>query len=428
MDALKAKLFSSATARGSKTGTHPQHPRISWRKLWLRSGRSTVRLLRGSALAAIMAMTAVAVMAPAGAQAQISIGISVNFAPPPLPVYEQPPIVEADDMWIPGYWAWDDDDYDYYWVPGTWAQAPQPGLLWTPAWWEWSNGNYAFHEGYWAEHIGYYGGVVYGHGYDGSGYEGGYWQSNHFYYNRSVNNITNVNITNVYTKTMIVNGSPTASFNGPGGATVRPTPQQTAYAQESHTPPTSLQTQHVRAAAAMPALRASANHGAPPIAATDKPAAFEGAGVVKAARAGGDYHPPAAAVQRQAQVHAAHGEGAAPAAPVEPHAPDAKPAPAAAPEAPKRDMDSHTTDVPPAHTGTDRTGADMGAPPAKPEVKPEVRPTPAPKPVTHAAPARPKARPAPPRPAGHPRPQAAHAPQPQKAPPPHDDKRKDQPN
>jgi hypothetical protein len=359
-----------------------------------------------------MAFSVATLTGAATAQAQISIGFSVNFAPPPLPVYEQPPIVEPDDIWIPGYWAWDDDDYDYYWVPGTWAEAPQPGLLWTPAWWGWSDGVYAFHDGYWADHIGYYGGVVYGHGYNGSGYEGGYWQNNHFFYNRTVNNITNVHITTVYSKTVIVEGSPTASFNGPGGATARPTPQQTQYAQERHVPPTSLQTQNVRAAAAVPELRASANHGAPPIAATARPAAFKGPDVVKAARAGGDYHPPEAAVQRQAQARAAHGDGAPP------------------PSAASAHMDA----APPA-----RTGGEVAAPPAKPEVRAAPTEKPAedmappkpaedrapPKPAEDRSPPKPTGRPAPSKSAGPPHPAAQHAPPHEKAPAPHDDKRKD---
>ena len=39
----------------------------------------------------------------------------------PPPVYVQPPCPAPGDIWIPGYWAWDDD---YYWVPGTWVLAP----------------------------------------------------------------------------------------------------------------------------------------------------------------------------------------------------------------------------------------------------------------------------------------------------------------
>jgi WXXGXW repeat (2 copies) len=52
--------------------------------------------------------------------APVSIGISINIEPPPLPVYEQPPIPEPGYLWVPGYWAWNDDIDDYYWVPGTW--------------------------------------------------------------------------------------------------------------------------------------------------------------------------------------------------------------------------------------------------------------------------------------------------------------------
>ena len=55
--------------------------------------------------------------------AQISIGISVDVEPPPLPVYDQPPIPAPGYLWVPGYWAWDDDT-GYYWVPGTWVTPP----------------------------------------------------------------------------------------------------------------------------------------------------------------------------------------------------------------------------------------------------------------------------------------------------------------
>lgn len=42
-----------------------------------------------------------------GALAQIAVNISVNFAPPALPVYEQP-ICPADGyIWTPGYRAYD---------------------------------------------------------------------------------------------------------------------------------------------------------------------------------------------------------------------------------------------------------------------------------------------------------------------------------
>ena len=64
--------------------------------------------------------------------AQIGVGIVVNFAPPPLPVYEQPLCPGEGYLWTPGFWAYGDDFDDYYWVPGTWVLAPEIGFLWTP--------------------------------------------------------------------------------------------------------------------------------------------------------------------------------------------------------------------------------------------------------------------------------------------------------
>ena len=87
--------------------------------------------------------------------AYAQVGISVTFAPPELPVYEQPLIPGEGYIWTPGYWAWSDDDGDYYWVPGTWVMAPEPGLLWTPAYWGWEGNAYVFHEGYWAPQVGF---------------------------------------------------------------------------------------------------------------------------------------------------------------------------------------------------------------------------------------------------------------------------------
>jgi len=396
-----------------------------------------MRLLRSSALAAVLAMTAATVVGPSAAQAQISIGISVNFAPPPLPVYEQPAIPEPGYMWVPGYWAWDDDYYDYYWVPGTWAPPPEPGLLWTPAWWGWSNGGYGFHEGYWGQQIGFYGGVVYGFGYDGSGYQGGYWQNNQFFYNRSVNNVTNVNITNVYNKTVIINRGATASFNGPGGATATPTPQQVAVEHERHVPPTALQTQNVKAAAATPSLRASANHGAPPIAAAAKPGAFTGPGTVKAAKAGGAYQPPAAAVQKQAQIRAAHGQVAGPAAHPGPVAPGGKTAAVHPPGAPTTAVktgnppnhppgadERRTVVQPPGHATTPPPPARLRTTPPPP-ARTTVRPATPPRVETRAVTApRPSAGPPPHAPPRPPPPKAAP---PKPPPPPHGDERKTPP-
>jgi WXXGXW repeat (2 copies) len=214
--------------------------------------------------------------------AEDSTGIAVDIAPPPLPVYDQPPIPAPGYIWTPGYWAWNDDT-GYYWIPGTWALPPEPALLWTPGYWGWNDGVYAFHEGYWGPEVGFYGGVSYGYGYTGAGYEGGYWRGGAFFYNRTVNNISNSSITNVYNKTVVVSNTTNVSYNGgAGGTTVRATPQQIAAASQQHVPPTPQQTQHMRMAAKDPALSLNNNQGHPTVAATTHPAQLNGAGVVAA--------------------------------------------------------------------------------------------------------------------------------------------------
>src|SRR5258708_9371960 len=83
--------------------------------------------------------------APAPAKAAVSIGISVGFAPPALPIYEQPPIPGPGYIWTPGYWAY--GPYAYYWVPGTWVFPPIIEVYWRPPWWGWINGAYILNAG-----------------------------------------------------------------------------------------------------------------------------------------------------------------------------------------------------------------------------------------------------------------------------------------
>src|SRR5947209_1746946 len=149
------------------------------------------RTIRVCALAVAVAMVGF-VFLPGIASAQVNVEFSVGFAPPELPVYEQPACPGDGYIWTPGYWAWDDDYDDYYWVPGTWVEAPERGYLWTPGYWGYENDRYEFHDGYWGPEVGFYGGIDYGYGYTGRGYEGGRWEGGNFYYNRSVNNVVNV--------------------------------------------------------------------------------------------------------------------------------------------------------------------------------------------------------------------------------------------
>src|SRR5438128_1715293 len=224
---------------------------------------------------------------PASSVAQVAVGISVGFAPPDLPVYEQPICPGEGYIWTPGYWAWDDEDGDYYWVPGTWVLAPQVGFLWTPGYWGWGGRGFVFYEGFWGPVVGFYGGINYGYGYFGHGYEGGRWNGGRFFYNRSVNNVNVTIIHNVYNTRVNIRNETRVSYNGGnGGVNERPRAEEEAAARARHIPPVPDQRQHVQAARSNQQLRASENRGKPPIAATPKPGAFNERGVVPARKAG----------------------------------------------------------------------------------------------------------------------------------------------
>jgi hypothetical protein len=218
-------------------------------------------------------------------------------APPDLPVYDQPPCPADGYIWTPGYWAWANGDY--YWIPGTWVQPPQSGYLWTPGYWVSSGTVFVFHEGYWGERVGFYGGVPYGYGYTGRGYEGGRWDRGHFAYNQSVNNVNVTVVHNVYNTTVInnttiVNNVTRVSYNGGnGGIAARPTQEEEQAGQMRHVGLVPGQTEQVRVARANPQLRVSANQGRPPIAATPRAGVFSDRDVV-AAREGGQVHAPLA--------------------------------------------------------------------------------------------------------------------------------------
>jgi hypothetical protein len=202
--------------------------------------------------------------------------------PPPLPDYDQPPCPDDGYLWTPGYWHW--SPAGYYWVPGTWVQPPQVGFLWTPGYWAFVGGVYGFHAGYWGPHVGFYGGVNYGFGYVGVGFGGGRWEGNHFAYNTAVVNVNRTVIHNTYNETIVNNVTVNhVSYNGgPNGVRAAPTPQERSFAREQHVPPTPAQVQHVQEANRNPALFAHANGGHPAIAATARPAAFSGPGVISA--------------------------------------------------------------------------------------------------------------------------------------------------
>ena len=235
-------------------------------------------LRHGWLLRAAAALLALGAIAAIPVPAQAGVFVSVNIAPPILPVYAQPIIPGPGYLWTPGYWDWSGGGY--YWVPGTWVLPPYTGALWTPGYWGWGNGVYVFHRGYWGQHVGFYGGINYGYGYAGRGYEGGYWRGGGFYYNTSVNHVGG-NIRNVYNRTVINNttivNDRRVSFNGgPRGTSARATTQEQGWQREQRHGPVAAQLQQRTMASRTPSLRAAANHGTPPIAATSRAGAFQG--------------------------------------------------------------------------------------------------------------------------------------------------------
>ena len=207
----------------------------------------------------------------ADARVQAVIVIRVRHAPPPLPYYEQPYCPVDGYLWIPGYWAYYDNDY--YWVPGQWVEPPEYGYLWTPCYWGFSGGYYGFHNGYWGRSIGYYGGVNYGYGYGGSGFYGGRWNNNHFQYNTAVMNVNRNIVRNTYSdRTNVTNNRSVnrPSYNGPGGVSRQPTARENAVLREKRTQPTSVQTAHQQTASKDRNLFVSVNKGRPTAAAINK--------------------------------------------------------------------------------------------------------------------------------------------------------------
>jgi len=70
---------------------------------------------------------------------------------PPQPINEIPPDVKPDEagtVWIPGYWAWDDERNDFLWISGVWRVAP-PDVEWVPGYWTQVEGGFQWIAGFW---------------------------------------------------------------------------------------------------------------------------------------------------------------------------------------------------------------------------------------------------------------------------------------
>jgi hypothetical protein len=232
--------------------------------------------------------------------------ISVGFAPPALPVYEQPPCPEPGLMWTPGYWAYGDEGY--YWVPGTWVPAPHPGYLWTPGYWGWEGGQYRFHDGYWGPHVGYYGGVNYGFGYGGIGFAGGEWRGREFHYNTAVVHVDRRFIHNTFEdrgrvdRGFVARDSHIAFSGGPGGIRHDPGPQERFAEHDQHVGRTSFQNQHENTARSDRNSFANHNGGRPANAAVSRPFG-DGGGAHPGAEAGRPGQPAGRGNQPAPQSH-----------------------------------------------------------------------------------------------------------------------------
>jgi hypothetical protein len=223
----------------------------------------------------------------------------VNVAPPPLPSYEQPVIPAEGYLWVPGFWAWRKSVPDYFWVPGTWVRPPQSGLLWTPPYWSRVEEGYAFHAGYWAAEVGFYGGIDYGFGYTGNGYQGGRWENGKFTYNRAVNNLGSLDTASVYDQAATTDDSALrVSFNGGRrGTAARPSRHQEELAGAHHVGVTAEQQKHFELAAMDRSLYSKLNNGNPGVAATPVAGTLYGSGITQSSQ--------------QRDQAASHGDGVA---------------------------------------------------------------------------------------------------------------------
>jgi len=71
---------------------------------------------------------------------------------PPEPIEELPPDQKPDGdsvQWLPGYWAFDEENSEFLWVSGFWRNPP-PGRQWVPGHWNQAAGGWQWTAGFWA--------------------------------------------------------------------------------------------------------------------------------------------------------------------------------------------------------------------------------------------------------------------------------------
>ena len=104
------------------------------------------------------------------------------------------------------------------------------------------------------------------------GFVGGAWGGGVFRYNTAVTNVNTTVVRNVYIDRTVIHNTyinNRVSFNGAGGISARPSPQEQMALREPHIQPTSVQFSHQQAASQNRDQLASVNHGRPSTMAMD---------------------------------------------------------------------------------------------------------------------------------------------------------------
>ena len=106
------------------------------------------------------------------------------------------------------------------------------------------------------------------------GFIGGAWAGNVFRYNTAVLNVNTTVVHNTYVDRTVIRNTVVnrASFNGPGGVTAQPRPEERLAERESHVAATPNQLSHEHSASLDRRQLASVNGGHPAAAAMARPA------------------------------------------------------------------------------------------------------------------------------------------------------------